>query len=399
MEISDIKARLSILTLLDRYNIQLDKHHKTCCPFHEEKTPSFTVYPGTNTFHCFGCGKSGDTIEFIQLMEKCTKHEAILKAQGFIGLPAEPTPLPEPGKPMPTEERTAILAKIFETFKNGLRHGVTVRPKEYLKTRSLDLESLETGYNSGQFHHHGKLSREDQEACVKAGLLIPYKGNLPNGSEETFTPFAKDCIIFPLKNEQNQIVSMYGRSITNNDKSRHYYLKDRSGLYPCYPKQGTTRLILTEAIIDAATLLQTPGIANNYSVLACYGTNGLTRRTLQAISQLTNLEEIIFFFDGDQSRGRRSQAPIAATLHELLPGITISQVDTPRGEDVNSLLQGHTPEIFADLVENRKHLFLLPEQVLIEDTSIKNENDTIPVSKSGTNRSLGTGEYKRPGIK
>ena len=199
------------------------------------------------------------TIEFIQLMEKCTKHEAILESTGIYRPTARTNTTTRAGTPMPMEERTSILAKIFETFKNGLRHGVTVRPKEYLKTRSLDLESLETGYNSGQFHHHGKLSRADQEACVKAGLLIPYKGNVPNGSEETFTPFAKDCIIFPLKNEQEQIVSMYGRSITNNDKSKHYYLKDRSGLYPGYPEPGTTRLILTEAIIDAATLLQTPG--------------------------------------------------------------------------------------------------------------------------------------------
>jgi len=379
MEIPDIKARLSILTMLEKYNLPLDKHHKTCCPFHEEKTPSFTIYPGTNTFHCFGCGKTGDTIEFIQLMEKCTKHEAILKAQSFIGILAEPIMRPEPGKTMPTGERTTILTRIFETYKNGLHHGVTYRPKEYLKTRSLDIESLEAGYNSGQFHHHGKLSRADLEACVRAGLLIPYKGSLPNGSEETFTPFAKDCIIFPLKDDQGNIVSMYGRSITGNDKSKHYYLKDRSGLYPGYPKQDTTRLILTEAIIDAATLLQTPGIASNYSILACYGTNGLTGEHLQAIRELSNLDEIIFFFDGDKA-GEEGIKHHSGTLHELLPGITISKVDTPNEEDVNSLLQGHTPEIFTNLLDNRTPLFLLTEIPLPGETSSKRKNDNLAES-------------------
>jgi DNA primase catalytic core len=370
MEIQEIKNRLSIEIILSKYNLTPDKHHKLCCPFHEEKTPSFTIYPKTNTFHCFGCGKTGDTIEFIQLLEKCTKHEAILRAQGFIGLGAvEPAPQPKPEPPMPTEEKIAILTRIFETFKNGLHHGVTVRPKEYLKKRSLYIDLLEMGYNSGQFHHHGKLSRADQEACVKAGLLIPYRGNVPNGNDETFTPFAKDCIIFPLKNQQDQIVSIYGRSITGNDKSKHYYLKDRCGLYPGYPKPDTTRLILTEAIIDAATLLQTPEIANHYSVLACYGTNGLTGEHTGALSQLKELKEVIFFFDGDKS-GEEGIKHHFETLHKLLPEVTISQVDTPQEEDVNSLLQGHTPEIFTDLLENRQPLFLLSELVLTEKKEI-----------------------------
>jgi DNA primase len=65
MEIPDIKAKLSISTILNHYNLTPGKHNKLCCPFHEEKTPSFTIYPKTNTFHCFGCGKNGDTIEFI----------------------------------------------------------------------------------------------------------------------------------------------------------------------------------------------------------------------------------------------------------------------------------------------------------------------------------------------
>jgi len=101
MEIKDIKARLSIEYVLNHYNIKTDRHNKTCCPFHQEKTPSFTVYPKTNSFHCFGCDVSGDTIEFIQLKEKCNKHEAILKAQNFIGVPPnikdpDKKPIPKP---------------------------------------------------------------------------------------------------------------------------------------------------------------------------------------------------------------------------------------------------------------------------------------------------------------
>lgn len=77
MEIQEIKTRLSIEAVLNRYNLKPDRHHKICCPFHQEKTPSMVIYPKTNTWYCFGCGATGDSIQFIEMYEKCTKHEAL----------------------------------------------------------------------------------------------------------------------------------------------------------------------------------------------------------------------------------------------------------------------------------------------------------------------------------
>jgi len=105
----------------------------------------------------------------------------------------------------------------------------------------------------------------------------------------------KTAFIFPLKNKSGNIVSIYGRSIINNNKSKHYYLKNRIGLYSNYPNSKTKRLILTEAIIDAATLLQLPGITKEFTVLSLYGTNGLTEEHKQAIKEIKDLQEIIFF--------------------------------------------------------------------------------------------------------
>jgi DNA primase len=139
------------------------------------------------------------------------------------------------------------------------------------------------GFNSGQYHHKGKLPEKQMKAWIDAGLLIPYNGSVPNGTGITYTAFAKDCIIFPLKNKQNQIVSIYGRGIqeNKNGSGKHFYLRNRTGLYPGYPKSETTKLVLTEAIIDAATLLQIKEIADNYTILSCYGTNGLTEEHLE----------------------------------------------------------------------------------------------------------------------
>ena len=285
--------------------------------------------------------------------------------------------------------KVETLTKFFTYFQNNLNHPVAVKPKEYLKSRNINYELLEIGYNSGQFHHRGKLDEADTKACVDAGLLIPYKGSIPKATGATYTAFAKDCIIFPLKNQQNQIVSIYGRRITDETENKHYYLKNRTGLYPGYPKQETTRLILTEAIIDTATLLQIQEITAEYELLSCYGTNGLTEEHKQAIKELQKLEEIIFFFDGDKA-GNEAIQKYFKELSELLPNVKLTAVETPENEDVNSLSIAYDTEpaesgsrtplknrhkgeqIFTHLLENRKDLFLLPEE-----TEIKQEQGNI----------------------
>ena len=361
MEIKDIKSHLSIQTVLNHYNLQADKNNMLCCPFHADDTASMKIYPNTNTFNCFGCNANGDVIEFIQRKENCNKHVALVKAAELCGAPKPMNGKAVLEKNLPKQNNTEILTKIFTYFQNGLNSSIAKRPKEYLQGRGLSplgetgKGALELGYNSGQFHHRGKLNEEDLQACIKAGLLIPFKGSVPNATGTSYTAFAKDCIIFPLKDRAGNIVSLYGRSITNNDKSRHYYLKDRTGLYPNYPNPNTTRLILTEAIIDAATLLQIPEVTDHFEILACYGTNGLTTEHTEAIKELHKLEEIIFFFDGDHP-GRGANKKHAQTLREILPNVKLSVVETPDGEDTNSMYVTYEKEAILQLLDERKEL-------------------------------------------
>jgi DNA primase catalytic core len=359
MQLPDIKKRLKIQTVLNHYGLKPNRNNMLNCPFHEDSNASMKIYTNTNTFNCFGCGKNGDAIEFCCLKED-DKHKGILKATELCGEVQPINENPKPIKKQPKQNHSEILTRFFANFQNNLTHPVSVRPKEYLQSRNLNHELLEVGYNSGQFHHRGKLSETDKQKCIDAGLLIPYNGSVPNGIGTTYTAFAKDCIIFPLKDKQNRIVSIYGRSITNNNNARHYYLKDRTGLYPGYPKTEITRLILTEAIIDAATLLQIPEITAEYEILSCYGTNGLTEEHKQAIKELTQLKEIIFFFDGDQAANEAMQK-YQEELSELLPEVKLTQIETPQDEDINSLSVAHEAEIFTHLLENRKDLFLLNE--------------------------------------
>jgi len=300
MEIQEIKSRLDIHTVLGHYGLRPDRNGMLNCPFHADGTASLKIYDKANTFHCFGCGKNGDAIEFCTLQEG-NKHKGILKATGLVGETSQVNNKANPEEGHSRKNHTGTLTKFFSYFQNNLDYPAATKPKAYLESRNLKHGLLEIGYNSGQFHHRGKLGEAGTQACVDAGLLIPYKGPVPKAKGATYTAFAKDCIIFPLKDKTGNIASLYGRGITNNDKAKHYYLKDRQGLYPGYPHSNTTKLILTEAIIDAATLLQVPEITKIYSILACYGTNGLGIEHLQAIHGLEKLEEITFFFDGDKA--------------------------------------------------------------------------------------------------
>ena len=404
MEISEIKKRLSIETVLQRYNLTPDHNHRLRCPFHDDKTPSMQIYPETGTWTCFSsnCSAgSGDQIDFIMKYEKISKHEAIIKAKALLSPDkAQPSSvarsLISPGEISPSAgvkntdatatskdpealSRIAVLTKIFSSFQNGMLRSQPGR--QYAGSRGLDPDRLDIGFNSGQYHHNGKASDLLLKSFIKYGLLKPI-------GKSTHQVFGKNCICFALKNPAGQVTGLYFRSIFetngNPDQAKHFYLKDRQGLYPTYPKPGTTKLILTEAIIDAASLLQIEEITKEHGILSLYGTNGLTDEHKKAIGDLKELQEIILFMDGDQA-GREATKKHSETLHSLKPGIKISYVETPDTHDINSLYTSHEKEIFNHLLQARKSFSFSIETVLTEKTSTEKKKEPVQDKPSLTN--------------
>ena len=368
MEISEIKQRLSILQVLAHYNLKPDRNNHIKCPFHEDDKPSCRIYPETNTFHRFGCGATGDQIEFIEKYEKCSKHDAILRAKKLCGIP-EPIKTIQPKTKPTTINNTEILTQAFTHFARSLN----AKPKKaigYLESRKLDYKALSIGYDAGTLHKTKETTAEQKQLCLQAGLLKPDKF----GRENSYYTRFNNCIVFPLLDKKGNITSLYGRHI----ESGHHYLEgDHKGLYPNYPKAETTRLILTEAIIDAATLLQLPEITNDYAILALYGTNGFTDEHREAIVELKELKEVVLFFDGDEA-GNKAVKVITTELNQINEKLQITVVDTPEGEDVNSLAQGHENEIFTHLLENRKPFLFSTENLSVE----KEKPFTQPIASS-----------------
>ena len=364
MEIAEIKQQLPLSRVLQHYGLKPDKHLRLHCPFHEDKTPSLQVYYKTHTAYCFSSnckthGQSMDVIDFVMYKEGCTKHEALEKCKELIGGVATAPPAEQ-------LTRTAVLTRMFTYFKNAVSNSKPAQ--EYIRSRALDASKLEIGYNTGQFHHGTRRDELLIKSCLEVGLLSLHDRPGRTGGD-AYRPFAKSCIVFALKNKANQVSGLYFRSTGSDHEQRHFYLKDRQGLYPGYPATETQKLILTESVIDAATLLQIPAITAQYSIISLYGTNGLTTEHLEAIAALPHLDELIFWLNADPP-GEEATRKHAGALQGLHPRVILTQVYMPEGEDINSLAQTHSDtKIFTDMLASRQapgmgpaKLFLSPEK-------------------------------------
>lgn len=367
MEISEIKLRLNISTVLNYYQLTPDIHNRLICPFHDDKKPSMQIYPETNTYNCFSSNcdtGSGDQIEFIELMEKKGKHQAIMLAKNLVSGISQTKHIRQENEAdtsvLETKSSTSqnpddINRKLLlEEYFSYCRESLTKHEKaiKYLKERKLDGQISPTiggiGFTDGRFFEN--LEPALKKTAIDIGLINDDQSFKNKGDKFS------DCIIFPLKNANNQIVDVYGRSIHNRENSKHFLLKDTTqGIFPGYPPPLSTKILFSECIIDGVSLLQSNLIQNNFFVIALTGNNSFKQEHLSILKSLKNLNEVTLFFDGDEG-GKKSTFKIADIIKENLK-TNISYVNTPAQEDANSLLVKQGPDILIKLLEQRQTLF------------------------------------------
>ena len=340
MEIDDIKKRLRIATVLNHYGQKPDRNKMLKCPFHKDTNASMKIYEKTDSFHCFGCGASGDQIKYIELWEKKGKHEAILKGASLCGETPKEKPLRELQETptLPEEQRREALTNAFTYFKRGMKSSR--QGKEYMQSRGLDHEQILCGYDSGTFHKNA--DKKQKLLYIQSGMLLPDKQK-----KDSYYGRFTGCVVFPMSDRQGNITGLYGR---HTAKDKHVYPPGpHKGVYPCWPEDPAKPLILTESIIDAATLWQLPKIREKYNVLALYGSNGMTGEHKEIITAQQG--ETILFLDGDKA-GNEGAEKAAAEIAALSPRLCIRKVGTPEGEDINSLWQMYeSEEFFGELLE------------------------------------------------
>lgn len=351
--IEEIKTRVDIIDLISEY-VPLKRRGQNyvgLCPFHAEKTPSFTVSPSKQLFYCFGCGVGGDAFTFLMKREGLNFSEALTRLAERVGINLEEGEGAGIFKLRREKERLyqigALAARFYHLIL--LRHPTAAKAREYLRYRRVSPEAIrkfELGYAPDSpralvdyLKRHGFNPRE----IALAGLAA---SRPPEGSFDRF----RRRLMFPVKDASGRVIGFGGRSLDNSEpkylntpetplfrKGHHLY-----GLHLAatgIKRQG--RAVVVEGYLDAISAWQ-HGVDN---VVATLGT-ALTVEQARELKRYT--EEVIIAYDADAA-GRAAALRGLGVLAEM--GLRVRVLPLPEGKDPDEFLQRQGGQAFQKLIE------------------------------------------------
>jgi len=185
-----------------------------------------------------------------------------------------------------TTERTEIFGRLYKSLTTGIKNGNTLIAKEWLNKRKLTIEKTGAGFNSGQIHHRKEQAFKDELESI--AFLQKSTAKSKTG-EQAYKIFGDYSILFPLKNEANQVANFYAVSL---ESGKTEFLNEE-GIYPKYPNITTTKLYIAPTILETATILEADILSENEAVITVFDLT-LKQQHREAIAQLKQLQEIIF---------------------------------------------------------------------------------------------------------
>jgi DNA primase len=334
-------------------------HFKGLCPFHQEKTPSFTVNPSLRLFKCFGCGKGGNAAGFLMEAEGLSFPQAVRRLAECAGIAVPDEDEREPEARTLEERLQAVNAAALEHFRHALREQVRRKGAlaEYLARRGLDNEALERfllGWAEDEWQgwtEHGRRLGFSDELMIQAGVT------LRNEQGRVYDRY-RGRLVFPIRNVSGTVTGFGGRVIAAapdqpkyiNSPESPLYHKGRS-LYGLFENKNEIRLqrtaVLVEGYMDLIGLW-TGGIRH---VAATLGT-ALT--TEQALLLKRFAERVVFLYDGDEA-GQSAMARGAASL--LGAGLDLRVCRLPQGQDPDDVVRAQGGEGMRRLLEDATDYF------------------------------------------
>lgn len=385
--IQDLLVRVDIVDVVGRY-VQLKRGGANLlglCPFHNEKSPSFTVSPAKQFFHCFGCGAHGSAIGFLMEHAGISYVEAIHDLARTVGMVV---PQQESqaflGNPLSASQESApssllnIMARVSQYYRQQLRQAP--QAIAYLKGRGLSGEvaaKFGLGYapkgwqnllsEFGSYH-----DKTVTQPLLEVGVLIKSERVQQTGDGRYYDRF-RDRIVFPIRNTKGQIVAFGGRVLDGgepkylNSPETPLFSKGQE-LYGLFEARSAIRemgyVLVTEGYMDVVALAQ-HGFNN---VVATLGT-ACTPFHIQKLLRQT--DRIVFSFDGDKAGKRAARRALDICLPYLADGKAIYFLFLPGEHDPDSFVRTQGAEIFAKEIENAMPLSQFFLKLVSQDVDLR----------------------------
>jgi len=343
------------------------REFKAPCPFHSEKTPSFTVSPQKGFYHCFGCGAHGTALGFLMEFDQLEFPEAVEELAQMLGLEV---PREEQGpKRTPVSPIFEVLSEAARLYRRGLKEHP--RAIEYLKGRGLDGETVQAfgiGYAPPGWDYllrHVDDNEEQHRHLLTAGLIAERDSG---GYYDRF----RERIVFPIRDSRGRTIGFGGRIIGDdepkylNSPETPVFHKGRE-LYGLYEARQASRklerILVVEGYMDVVSLAG-KGIHNVVGTLGTATTPEHLRRLFRAT------QEVIFCFDGDRAGREAAWRALQTSLPEMRDGRQVRFLFLPDGEDPDSIVQSEGANGMRGRLENTTPLsdYLLSELKAQTDT-------------------------------
>ncbi|MCG6952272.1 MAG: DNA primase [Betaproteobacteria bacterium] len=360
----DLLNRVDIVEVVSRY-VQLKKggaNYLGLCPFHGEKTPSFTVSPAKQFYHCFGCGAHGNAIGFLMAYAGLGYVDALRDLAASVGMQL-PESRPRSREEAARQEREADLGTLLEQAMNFYRAELKKSPRaiEYLKGRGLSGEiaaRFRLGYAPDDWQGlRGAFTRYDERALVECGLVVENEG-------KRYDRF-RDRIMFPIFSNRGSVIAFGGRVLGEGEpkylnspesplfeKGRELYglVQAREAIH------AAGRVLVVEGYMDVISLAQ-HGVGYAVATLG-------TATTAHHVARLLRLaDEVVFCFDGDAAGRKAAWRALEVSLPLALDHKPIRFLFLAEGEDPDSSVRAQGAEAFEQALREAQTLsrFLLAE--------------------------------------
>lgn len=358
--IDDLLNRTDIVEVVGS-RVQLKKtgkNYSACCPFHQEKTPSFTVSPDKQFYYCFGCGAGGNALGFLMDHDHLEFPQAVEELAKRAGLEV---PREERGGDRQTRQSVdsplyPLLAAAADYYRQALKsHPARQAAVDYLKGRGLSgviardfaLGFAPPGWDNLLKHLGGDALQ--QKAMIEAGLLIE---NAETGKR--YDRF-RDRVIFPIRDSRGRVIAFGGR-VLGDDKPKYLNSPETpvfhkgQELYGLFEARRHNRdldeIIVVEGYMDVIALAQ-QGLRNAVATLGTATSEEHLKRLFRLVPG------VLFCFDGDQAGRKAAWRALEATLPSLQDGRRARFLFLPEGEDPDSLVRAEGRETFLARLEQQ----------------------------------------------